>query len=63
MLTVLTSGRSVEFLTNNKAQEKFLKEKNQRALMRIIFRMYKLQAHTWHSAQEATLLLALYKWH
>lgn len=53
MLTVFTSGHFLEFLTNNKAQREVLKRKKTKirtALMRTIFRMYKLQAHTWHSA-------------
>lgn len=55
MLTVFTSAHFLVFLTNNtaqEAQEKPLKEKHKirTALMRVIFRMHKLQAHTWHSA-------------
>lgn len=53
MFTVSPSGHFfLVFLANNVAQEKFLKEKNKirAASMRIIFRMHRLQAHTWHSA-------------
>lgn len=53
MFTVSPSGHFfLVFLANNVAREKFLKEKNKigAAWMRIIFRMHRLQAHTWHSA-------------